>query len=424
MSRVRSRTIVADIAGGQKPLTRDIGDNLTIQHLWSYYRWYPGFKDLINLEVDAIFSNGVNEPDIIDMTRLMECKEALRWGLIAGYSCPVVDARDPDRPKIENWHPYIDGVGFQFTAFSPMGHPLEIKVHMNTNQTAAGKIDFDIPHFPCETDIDGEYIDERPILDGTHKEGKLKGQSNAYGFFHIRTQGSIRGIQGLPQYMHLIDSFAIQWQIIKAYGPFAEKQGMAMPVVYHEDNSAPNRANVKAQFATQPTTNRILQMSTNDLVEWVSPQANAYDPFPMLHWFNTVISRASQMNKLMIEGDPAGALAASTTAVGRWETKQKEKQTYWRTQFIGPWKALGATDEINFKPPTSPTFIDLAEGAKSIVEALLPIVEPEDIVTILNEYFASNDQHVKLHALSKEEMMNNNDPESDQDNNGNKSDQE
>ncbi|KKL60267.1 hypothetical protein LCGC14_2207000, partial [marine sediment metagenome] len=48
----------------------------------------------------------------------------------------------------------------------------------------------------------------------------------------------------------------------------------------------------------------------------------------------------------------------------------------------------------------------------------------EDIVTILNEYFASNDQHVKLHALSKEEMMNNNDPESDQDNNGNQSDKE
>ena len=403
MSRSKSKTIVADIAGGQAPLKRDVGANLTIQHIWSIYRWYPGFRDLHNLEVDAIFSNGLNEEDTIDITRLMECKEALRWGLMVGYSCPVVDARDPDNPKIENWHPNIDGIGFNFTGFSPKGHPTEITVYMNTNQAAGGKsIQFPIPHFPCELDMDGEFIDEKPIMDGINEEGF----SNAYGFFHIRTQGSIRGVQGLPQYMHLIDSFKIQWDIIKAYGPFAEKQGMAFPVIYHEDNSPTNRANVIRQFATQPTTNRLLQLSNKDLVEWISAQANAYDPFPMLHWINTIISRASQMNKLMTEGEPAGALAASTTAIGRWETKQKEKQTYWRSQFLGVWKALGATDEINFKPPVSPTFIDLAEGAKAIVEALLPVVEPEDIIIILNEYFASNDKHIKLHALPKEEMMN------------------
>jgi hypothetical protein len=125
--------------------------------------------------------------------------------------------------------------------------------------------------------------------------------------------------------MHLIDSFKIQWDIIKAYGPYAEKQGMAFPVVYHNDNSAKNRSNVKTQFASQPTTNRLLQMSAEDLVEWISPQAGAYDPFPMLHWINTVISRATQMNKLMIEGEGAGQLSTSETAINRWETKQKEK---------------------------------------------------------------------------------------------------
>jgi len=413
MSKITNRTIVADIAGGQKPLTRDIGANLTIQHLWSYYRWYPGFKDLINLEVDAIFSNGLNEDEKIDITRLMECKEGLRWALMAGWSNPVVDARDPDNPKIENWHPYIDGIGANYTAFSPKGHPLEITVYMNANETAGGKIQFPIPHFPCELDADGEFMDDKPILNGIDE----KGNSNAYGFFHIRTQGSIRGVQGLPQYMHLIDSFAIQWQIIKAYGPYAEKQGMAFPTVYHEENTPPNRANVTRQFATQPTTNRILQMSNKDLVEWISPQAGAYDPFPMLHWLNTIISRASQMNKLMIEGEGAGQLSTSETAINRWETKQKEKQSYWRTQFIGIWKALGADDEINFKDPAHPTFISLMDGLKSLREALMGLVEPEDIVNLMNEYLEANDQKRELHALSKEEMEGFNNDENDQEGN-------
>jgi hypothetical protein len=403
------RTIVSDIAGGQKPLQRDIGSNLTIQHLWSMYRWYPGFRDLLNLEVDAIFSNGINEDEIIDTTRLIECKEALRWGLMVGYSCPVVDARDPENPKIENWHPYIDGVGFNFTAFSRKGHPTEIKVYMNANETAGGKIEFVIPHYPCELDDDGEFIDEKPI----------PGQ---YGFFHIRSQGSIRGVQGLPQYMHLIDAFKIQWDIIKAYGPYAEKQGMAFPAVYLQDNNPTNRANVKTQFSTQPTTNRLLIMSNEDLVEWISPQAGAYDPFPMLHWINTILSRASQMNKLMIEGEGAGQLSTSETAINRWETKQKEKQAYWKTQFIGVWKALGASDECNFKDPAHPTFISLMEGLVALRDAMEGIIEPEDIVNLMNEYLESNDQKRELHALPKEEMMSNNDdPEqSEGNNNGSK----
>jgi hypothetical protein len=422
MAKVRSRTLVADIAGGTQPLKRDVGANLTINDVWSMYRWYPGFRDLLNLEVDAIFSNGINQDEKIDTLRLMECKDSLRWSLMAGYSCSVVDARDPSRPKIESWHPYIDGIGFMFTAFSRMGHPLEIKVYMNANETAGGKIEFTIPHFPCETDADGEYIDERPLLTGIIEEGENKGQSNAYGFFHHRTQGSTRGVQGLPQYMHLIDSFKIQWDIIKAYGPYAEKQGMAFPVVYHSDNSPKNRSNVKTQFASQPTTNRLLQMSADDLVEWISPQAGAYDPFPMLQWINTILARSSQMNKLMLEGDPAGYLSASETTMNNWSVKQKEKQAYWRTQFLGVWIALGADEEVNFKDPTHPTFISLMEGLKAMREAMEGLIEPEDIVNLMNEYLESNDQKRELHALPKEEMINNNDPEQQQNNNGNQSD--
>jgi hypothetical protein len=388
-----SKTIVADIAGGTKPLAREIGSNLTINHLWSIYRWYPGFRDMLNLEVDAIFSNGVNEDELIDATRLMECKEALRWALMAGYSCPVVDARDPDNPKIENWHPYIDGIGFNFTSFSPKGHPLEITVYMNANETAGGKIDFKIPHYPCETDEDGEFLDDKPI------PGK-------YGFFHIRSQGSIRGVQGLPQYLHLIDTFKLQWDIIKAYGPFAEKQGMGFPVLFLKDNSKTNRASVKTQFSSQPTTNRLLIMSMDDAIEYMHPQAGGYDPFPMLQWLNTILARASQMNKLMLEGEPAGALASSTTAVNRWETKNSEKQAYWRTQFVGIWMALGATEECNFKDPGHPTFVDLMDGLKSMRDAMDGLIEPKDIVSKMNEYLESNDQKAELHCLSKEELLN------------------
>ena len=411
MSTKKTRTIVADIAGGLKPRKRDVGDNLTIQDLWSMYRWYPGVRDLINLEVDAIFGNGINEDEIIDTTRLMENKEALRWSVLTGYSVSVVDARDPDNPKVEGWHPYIDGVGFQYTDFSPKGHPIMITVYIKANETSGGDIQFDIPHFPCELDIDGEFIDDKPILNGVFKEGDNKGKPNAWGFFHHRTQGNIRGVQGLPKYMHLIDSFKIQWDIIKAYGPYAEKQGMAFPAIYHADNSKTNRARVTSQFATQPTTNRILQLGAEDAIEWISPQAGAYDPFPMLHWINTVISRASQMNKLMIEGEGAGQLSTSETAINRWETKQKEDQTYWRTQFLGVWLALGASKEVNFKDPAHPTFISLMDGLKSLREALMGLVEPEDIVNLMNEYLESNDQKRELHALPKEEMINNNEQE-------------
>jgi len=385
------KTIVADIAGGTKPKAREIGDNMTIEHIWDIYRWYPGFRDVLNLEVDAIFSNGINEDETIDTSRLIECKEALRWSLLAGYSCAVVDARDPDNPRIEAWHPYINGIGFNFTGFSPKGHPTEITIYMNANETG-NAIQYPVPHYPCEIDADGEFMNDKPILGG-------------YGFFNMRTQGNLRGSQGLPQYLHLLDSFKGQWDIVKAYIPFAEKQGMAFPAIFLEENNTNTRSNIKNQFATQPTSNRILIFGKEDAIEWISPQANAYDPFAMLQWLNTNISKASQMNKLMLEGDPAGQLSSSETAINRWETKMHENQAYWKTQFLGIWIALGATDECNFKDPTHPTFISLMEGLKAMRDAMDGLIEPEDIVNLMNEYLESNDQKRELHALSKEEMM-------------------
>jgi len=394
------KTIVADIAGGTQPLTRDVGDNMTIQHIWSYYRWYPGLRDMINLEVDAIFCNGINEDEKIDHTRIIENKEALRWSLMAGYSVSVVDARNPDNPKVEAWHPYIDGIGYLYTKFSQKGNPLEITVYLNMNEAGGGTRSFDyaIPHYPCEVDADGEYITEKPIPGG-------------YGFFSHRTQGNIKGVQGLPQYLHLLDAFAIQWDIIKAYAPYAEKQGMAFPVIGLERNDATNRANVKNQFASQPTTNRLLIIGNEDAVEWISPQAGAYDPFPMLQWLNTIVARASQMNKLMLEGDPAGYLSASETSINNWESKLVEKQAYWRTQFLGVWKALGGSDECNFQAPAKPTFISLMDGLKSMREAMMGLIEPQDIVDQMNVYLENNDQKIQLHALSREEILGNEEEE-------------
>ena len=406
-----NRTIVGDIAGGTKPLQRDIGANITIQHIWSMYRWYPGFRDMINLEVDAIFSNGLNQEDRIDTSRMMEFKEVLRWALMAGYSTVIVDARDPDNPRVEAWHPQIDGIGFHFTSFSTKGHPLEIEVMVNANESAGGQIQFKVPHYPCLRDADGEYIDDEPDPDAKEK----------YGFFHVRTQGNLRGVQGLPQHLHLIDPLKIQWDIIKAYGPYAEKQGMAFPVVGLNENNATNRASVKNQFANQPTTNRLLLISNEDVVEWISPQAGAYDPFPMLQWLNTLISRSTQMNRLMLEGDPAGYLSASETSINNWESKLGEKQSYWRTQFLGAWKALGADDEINFQDASKPTFISLMTGLKEMREAFDGLVAKEDIVNQFNIYLEKNDQEVELHVAEEGEWDEFNDNDNDEEEKDNES---
>lgn len=408
MSTSKHKTIVGDIAGGTKPLARDMGDNMTIQHIWSVYRWYPGFKEMIQLETDAIFSNGVNEKDIIDTPRKIECQDALLWAIMVGYSICIVDARTPGKESVQAWHPYIDGIGFQYTEFSMKGNPLEVEIHVNPNENADYQ-PYTVPHYPCEIDDDGEYITSEPIPGG-------------YGFFWMRTRGAIKGIQGLPQYLHLIDPIIAQWDILKAYIPYAQKQGWSFPVVGLEDNSNANRTNVKQQFATQPTNNRLLIIGNEDAVEWIAPSNGAYDPFPMLQWINGMIARATQLNKMMLEGDPGGHLSASETTANNWTIKNKEKQAYWKTQFIGVWKALGASDDCDFQDPAQPTFINLMEGLKNMREAMEGIVEPEDIVKQFNEYLAKNNVDVELRALPKEEMMQEKEEENaeQQDNNGSK----
>ena len=71
--------------------------------------------------------------------------------------------------------------------------------------------------------------------------------------------------------------------------------------------------------------------------------------------------------------------------------------------------ALGATEEVNFKDPTHPTVVSHMDGLKAMREAMDGLIEPEDIVNLMNEYLESNDQKRELHALSKEEMMGFND---------------
>jgi len=80
--------------------------------------------------------------------------------------------------------------------------------------------------------------------------------------------------------------------------------------------------------------------------------------------------------------------------------------------------ALGGTEECNFKDPTHPTFISLMDGLKSMREAMDGLIEPEDIVNLMNEYLESNDQKRDLHALSKEEMMANKEMEEGNDSTG------
>lgn len=380
---------IGDITGGTEPVQRDIGSVMTIQHIWDAYRWYPGFKAILKLAVKAIWSNGLSE-DTIEPDRLLELKDGHEWLMAYGYSAIIVDATT-DPPRCEAWHPMIDGIGFQFSEFSRYGYPMEIELHLKYPEAETPEW-LKIPAYPCEVDNNGEYIRQKPI------PGK-------FGFFIIRARGGVKGVMGLPPYLDLIDPIRAQYDILKAYIPYAEKQGMAFPAIFLRDNSTPNRTSIKSQFANQPTSNRLLILGIDDAVEWISPQANAYDPFPILEWINTMISRASQMNRLMLEGDPAGYLSASETAISNWEASVKEDQIFARTQFLPIWEMLGATDSCNFKDPSKPTFVSLMEGIKALREGMEGLVEKEDIVRLMEEHLERHGQKEKLHATEDEEEL-------------------
>lgn len=384
---------IGDIVGGNQPIARNIGDNITIQNIWDTVRWYPGFKAIIKLGVKVRWSNGLRDKDNttpILPDRLLQCKLADRYCDTYGYATVIVDgAKNP--PTADGWHPEIDGIGFIYTKFSPYGDPREIMIKMKVAETSHELHAIRIPAYPCELDSRGERILTRPI------PGK-------FGFFSIRTEDGLKGVQGLPKYLDLIDPIRGQYDILKSYIPYAEKQGLAHPVVALKDNSPTNRAQVKSDFNKQPQKDRLVIISMDDALEYESPQQNAWDPWPILDWVNNMIARATQLNKLMLEGDPAGYLSASETAISNWEADVKEEQVYSRTQFLAIFIALGCSEECNFADPSKPSFISLMEGVKLIREGLDGLVGKADIVRLMNERLELEGAD-ELEVISDEELQ-------------------
>lgn len=386
----RLKTFISDIIGGEARIVRDIGDPIKAQHIWDAYRLTPGFREIHKLAVKARWSNGLNE-DIILPDRLLELKDADEWNDVYGHSIVIVDGRDEKRgaPTAEAWHLRLNGIGYAFSDFSPMGDPLEVEIMTKPLETTQGRKPIKVPAYPCEKDKRGERIKTKPI----------KGE---YGFFNLRTRGSIKGVQGLPKNLSLLDPMNGQYDILKAYLPYAEKQGLSHPLIYLKDNSSTNRAQVKSDFREQPQKDRLVIISMEDAMEYISPQQNAWDPWPILDWVNRMVSRSSQMHKLMLEGDPGGMLSTSETAISNWEADIKEEQVYGRTQFLPIWIALGATEDCNFQDPSKPTFISLMEGIKAIREGMNGIVAKEDIVRLMNERLELEGSDVLTMAPDKE----------------------
>lgn len=294
---------------------------------------------------------------------------------------------------MDAWHPEIDGIGFTFTKFSAYGDPLEVRIKMRTAETDHDKHGIMVPAYPCELDRNGERIKTQPI----------KGR---FGFFAVRTEEGLKGVQGLPRYLDLIDPIRGQYDILKSYIPYAEKQGLAHPVVYLKDNSPTNRSQVKSDFSNQPQKDRLVIVSTDDLLEYESPQQNAWDPWPILDWVNNMIARATQMNKLMLEGDPAGYLSASETSINNWITKIKEHQVYKRVQYLPIWIALGTSDECDFSNPDKPSFLSQMEGLKALREAMDGLVAREDIIKRMNEFLELEGEDMLKIAPKEELQMN------------------
>jgi hypothetical protein len=401
------RTVVGDITGGKAPAELLPDDSVTIEILWDTYRWYPGFAEMHDLEVKAIWSNGLTGEKQLQADRLLELKKGHVFAYLAGYVAYVLNT-DTNPPSVKMWNPAMDGIGFTITRFSEFGYPLEIRIQAGFNENNK-PIHYPVQAYPVETkqieisrnDDTGEvvmgtlHIRERPAPKGN-------------GFFIVRNSRGLPGARGLPEFLALVHAVRAQLDILNAYTPYAKKQGMAFPVVYHEYNTPTNRANVKSQFDEQPQTNRLLQMSTDDLVEWVSPQANAYDPFPILTWIDQLIARRTQMTQMMLTGTAEGQLSSSSTGITNWIKEIKEQQVFWKSQFAPIFEVLGAEKDVAFQDPTEPAFIDLMDGLKAAREAMIDVVENESIVGLFNEYLKQNNKDWELKAISNEEMNENN----------------
>ena len=159
------KVTVGDIVGGHVPLVRSIGDPITIQTIYDTYRWYPGFKAIIALGVEVIWSNGLKDGDNstpILPDRTIDLKDETGYCDMYGYAVAVIDGTKKP-PTIDAWHPEVDGIGFTFSEFSPFGDPLEIRIKMKVAETAYDLQPRYIPAYPCELDDRGERILTKPI---------------------------------------------------------------------------------------------------------------------------------------------------------------------------------------------------------------------------------------------------------------------
>lgn len=398
------RTIVGDIEGGLAPAELLPDDNLTIEHLWATYRWYPGFAEMHDLQVQAIWANGITDENI-EQDRIHELKRGHVFAYLCGYVAYVVDT-NTNPPSITAWNPTMDGIGFRITEFSDFGYPTQIAIQAGVNENNK-PIEYFVSNYPVET-VDreiGQDVNGDPIMGDYHI--RTRPEPKGFGFFIVRNSRGRNGVRGLPEYLSLVHAIRAQNDILNAYTPYAKKQGMAFPAVYLENNTKAKRAEVKTQFANQPQTNRLLILSNDDLVEWISPQANAYDPFPILQWVDQLISRRTQMNTLMLSGMPVGGDQRSSTAIANWVKQIKEQQVFWRSEFQPIWEVLGASKEAGFNDPSEPAFLDLMDGLKALREALVDIVPNEDIVKLANEFLKQQGKDWNLHAISNEEMKEN-----------------
>lgn len=393
---------IGDIEGGSAPAELKPDDNITIEHIYQTFRWYPGFAEMHELQARAIWANGLTD-ESIPQDRILEMKRGQVFCYLCGYVAIIVNTMT-NPPSLECWHPEIEGTGFIFTRFSDFGYPTEIQIAMKFAETGE-PFRYLVPNYPVET---------MPLKVGVNEKGddiykdlhiRERPEKNGYGFFIIRTPEGLNGVRGLPTFLPLVHPIRSQLDILNAYVPYAKKMGMGMPFYGLKENSPTNRAKVKSEFSSAPQTNRLIIGDAEDAFEWIQPLAASYDPFPILQWVDGLIARKTQMNKLMLEGDPAGYLSASETAISNWEKDIKEQQVFWRSQWQPIWTVLGAADDCGFQDPSKPAFISLMEGLKAAREALEGIVPPQQIVDLMNEYLEKSDKQWKLTAMTPEEAQ-------------------
>jgi hypothetical protein len=354
------------------------------------------------LQAKAIWANGLTYEDI-KADRILEMKKGQVFCYLCGYVAVIVNTMT-NPPSIECWNPEIEGTGFIFTQFSDFGYPTEIEIKMKFSETGEPYKYF-VPNFPVETMKVKAGTNEagEPIMKDYHI--RERPDKKGYGFFIVRTSKGLPGVRGLPQFLPLMHPVRNQTDILNAYIPYAKKQGMGFPFIGLKDNTPQRRADIKTAWSSQPQTNRLVIDDSETVVDYIQPLAGAYDPFPILQWIDMLIARKTQMNKLMLEGDPSGNLSSSETAENNWVTDIKEQQVFWKAQWKPIWMVLGAPEECSFQDPSKPAFISLWEGISKMVEALMPIVEIEDIVKLANEYIEKRGEDFQLTPLDREKMM-------------------